>query len=201
MSGKTLSTDILGHQTEVERIIFWLQHDPNEFHEDQRERLGLSPMLEEKLKRLIALQALVIEHKSPSKAIRMHTKIQDVSRATAYRDLARVNAVFGNLNKITKDLRRAIAEDMILDDRARAIAKKDTRTLPSITKNYITLYGLDKEDAEIPDTSNFEWRLNIIAVLPEQVGVDPVSDEKILETRFKDLMELNADDVDFSDAD
>ena len=104
------------------------------------------------------------------------------SEISAYRDMRHTNLIFGPVLTATKEMKRAIAEEMIRQDRELAIKKDDIRSLSATTTNYMKLHQLDKDDAEMPDVSAFVFHQNIIAVLPGQVGINPVSEDKLLES-------------------
>jgi hypothetical protein len=103
------------------------------------------------------------------------------TESTAIRDIRLMNEVFGPLMTVTREMNKIVAEEMIRQDREAALQMKDIKALNMATSNYIKLHQLDKEEGELPDLSHFEFRQNIIAVLPEQVGINPPSKEVLLE--------------------
>lgn len=197
-SKKYLSAENLGFQTEAQRLIDYLEGKKVLTHKKahKEDEPMLSEHLAEKLDRVITTRSLIMEHKIYSRVARVLEKTYNYSQATAYRDIRLTELVFGNLVRASKDMKRAIAEEMIIQSRDLAIAKEDTRSLAAIDKNYIALHGLDKEEGELPDLSSFEFQPIIVAVIPEQVGYKPPKEED-LRQRFSDW--AGAEDVDFED--
>jgi hypothetical protein len=170
-------TELMGVQTDGERLVEWLQSDVDDIHN----RLQLTPLLQQKLERITTARSLMLQHKFVHKVTKMMTKTFGYSEVSALRDIRLMNEVFGPLMQVTKDMKRIVAEEMIRQDREMALELKDVKALQMATANYIKLHSLDKEDAEMPDLSNFEFHQNIIAVLPEQVGVNPRPAEELLQ--------------------
>jgi hypothetical protein len=169
--------ELVGVKTDAERIIAYMQADVDDIHE----REMLSPKMQEKLNRIITAKSLLLQHKFPHKVISMLEKEYGYSLASANRDFKLMNQVFGPLLTMTRDMRKVVAEEMIRQDREMALQRKDLKGMSMSTSNYIRLHGLDKDEAELPDLSKFEFHQNIIAVMPEQVGVNPLPEEQLLE--------------------
>jgi len=180
----------MGVKTDAERLIEWLQSDVDDIHP----RMELTPTLQQKLERITTAKSLLMQHKFVNKVQRMLMKHYGYTIATAMRDLKLMNQVFGPLMQVTKDMRKVIAEEMIRQDRELAIDKQDTKALNMSTANYIKLHNLDKDDSDMPDMSKFEFHQNIIAVLPEQVGVNPPEEETLLE-KVQDWLDSNSEDI------
>lgn len=189
-SGKKQKTSLAeyGFRTDAEKLIAYLQAEIQEINNKDKE----------KLHRVMTLKSLLFEHHSSSKVIPMHMKAFDVSEATAWRDLRLVDLIFGPMERVSKDMRRAIAERMILKTRELAELRKDIATMQRCDLNYIKLYNLDKEDAELPDLSNFDFHPLIVAVLPEQVGINPLPDDEIAE-KLNSWWQKQAQDVEFNE--
>lgn len=180
------SAEALGFKTNAERLIGYLD---GSLPADAVKKPDLK-----KLERISQLKSWLFEYKNQRKVIKMMMNLYNYSEFTAYRDLKLMERVFGPVLKQSKEIKRALADEMINQDRELAIARKDTKSLPAITRNYILLHGLDKEDPEVPDLSDFEFQPIIAAVLPEQVGIDPVPDDELLE-RVRDWYEENSEEV------
>ena len=144
-----------------------------------REKLG-SKMIE-KLDRITQAKSWLLEHKFQSKVVELMMNTYGYSDATAYRDLKLMSRVFGPIMQVHKDLKRAIADRMIEETWQNAVDAKDRKTQANLIKHYIQLHQLDKEDPELPDVSDFEFHNIIVAVLPEQVGQNPPSEEELSE--------------------
>lgn len=144
-----------------------------------REKLG-SKMIE-KLDRITQAKSWLLEHKFQSKVVELMMNTYGYSDATAYRDLKLMSRVFGPIMQVHKDLKRAIADRMIEETWQNAVEAKDRKTQANLIKHYIQLHQLDKEDPELPDVSDFEFHNIIVAVLPEQVGQNPPSEEELSE--------------------
>lgn len=183
-----LSADNIGLNADADELIRYLDGQSS----------NLSPKAEEMLERVIETKALIMEHKTYARVVKIIRKIRGCSLATAYRDIALVEKVIGNLVRASKDVKRAIAEEMILKSKELAISAGDTRSLAAIDKNYMQLHQLDEEDAELPDLSAFEPHQIIVAVIPDQVGIDPPDDDE-LESRFQNWVGGQAEDIDYEE--
>lgn len=161
----------LGIRTDADKLLAHLSGEV---------QVELSPKETQLLDRVITMKSLLLEHKRSEKAISVFMESEVVSRATAYRVMRLVNQVFGNLMNVSRDVKRAIAEMMIQEDRELAKEESDPGAMTRSTANYIKLHGLDKEDSDLPDLSKFEQHTLLVAILPEQVGVNPPSDEELL---------------------
>jgi bisphosphoglycerate-dependent phosphoglycerate mutase len=173
MTGKLRrhKVDHLGFTSAAERIIEYLQGDSDR----------LTTKEQEKLERITLAKSLLLQHKFASKVVKMLQRTYNYSEITAYRDLKLMERVYGPLLKMNKDLKRAIAEEMIKQDRELAITQKDSKAMAQSTRNFIQLHQLDKEEAELPDLSYFNFQPIIMAVLPEQVGQNPPDDNELLQ--------------------
>lgn len=181
----------LGLTTDAESIIAYLQGD--------LELTQLSPTKQQKMERITQAKAWMFEHKTQSKVVKMMCNHYGYSEITAYRDLRLMSQVFGPIMDMKKEFKRALADEMIRQDRELAIQRKDIKSLTSCTRNYIQLHQLDKEDPELPDLSDFEFHNIILAVLPEQVGQEPVSDEE-LNRRLSDWFEEHSETIDYDES-
>lgn len=182
--------DHLGFNTDAEKIIGYLDGSlPKE---------SLNRKLVEKLDRIVQAKAWLLEHKFQTKVVEMLMNHYEYSEVTAYRDLRLMERVFGPLLRMSKDLKRALADEMIRQDRELAIAKKDTKALGASTRNYILLHQLDKEDPELPDLTNFDFHPIILAVLPEQVGQEPPSEDQLLD-KVRDWWDSQAEEAQIED--
>lgn len=158
----------------------------------------LNPKMQEIMDRVVETKALILQHGSYPRVVNLLKKIHGYSEATAYRDIRLVEKVIGNLLRASKDVKRAIAEEMILKTKELAEKTADSRGMAACDKNYITLHALDKEDTELPDLSNFEFHTIVVAVIPEQVGLNPPTDEE-LASEFDDWCAKNVEDIDYEE--
>jgi len=184
-----------GLNIDAERLLMYLQTDGD----DIPEREELTPHLKNKLQRITQAKSWLFEHKSQRKVAKMMANFYGYHEVTAYRDLALMQKVFGPVMNMSKEMKRAVAEEMILQDREMAKAKKDVKALNMTTANYIKLHQLDKQDPELPDVSEFEIPQLILAVLPEQVGQQPPSDDELLD-RVSDWFQEQSEDVSYDEA-
>lgn len=168
-----LPADNLGLNADADELIRYLDGQKHE----------LSAKAEQMLERVVKARALIMKHKTYHRVAKILQKTEGYSLATAYRDIALVEKVLGNLVRASKDVKRAIAEEMILKSKELAIAAGDTRSLAGIDKNYIQLHQLDKDEAELPDLSSFDFHPIIVAIIPEQVGINPPPEDE-LEKQF-----------------
>lgn len=162
--------DHLGFNSTAERIIEYLQGQSNQLRAKEKEQL----------ERITVAKSLLLEHKFQSKVVKMLRRTYEYSEITAYRDLKLMERVYGPLLHMNRDLKRAIAEEMIQQDRQLAIQLKDAKAMSQSTRNFIQLHQLDKEEVELPDLSYFDFQPIIMAVLPEQVGQNPPEEEELL---------------------
>jgi hypothetical protein len=182
--------DHLGFNTDAEKIIGYL--------DGSFPKSALKAKLVEKVDRIVQAKAWLFEFKFQSKVVEMMINHYQYSEVTAYRDLRLMERVFGPLLRMSKDLKRALADEMIRQDRELAITNKDTKALGASTRNYILLHQLDKEDPELPDLSNFDFHPIIMAVLPEQVGQDPPSEDELLD-KVSDWWESQSEEAQIED--
>ena len=113
--------DHLGFNTEAEKIIGYL--------DGSLPKSQLNAKMVEKLDRIVQAKAWLFEYKFQTKVVEMMINHFNYSEVTAYRDLRLMERVFGPLLRMNKDLKRALADEMIRQDRELAIAKKDTKAL------------------------------------------------------------------------
>jgi hypothetical protein len=184
--------ELLGVRTDAERIIAFLQSDVDDVHE----RNQLTPALHVKLERIITAKSLLLQHKFVPKVQKMLMHQYGYTIGSAITDLNLCYQVFGPIMHITREMRRVIADEMIRQDRDLAVELKDVKALNQATANYIKLHQLDKDEAELPDVSHFTFHQNIIAVLPEQVGINPVSEDELLK-RVGEWLSKDAENTDY----
>lgn len=182
----TITKDAAGYSTDNEKILAYL--------EGTIDKNQLGQKTAEKLERITQAKSWLLEHKTTHKVVKMMMEHYDISDATAYRDMKLMSLVFGPLMQVHKDMKRAIADKMIEEVWEQAKNKEDRRTMAMLIKNYITLHQLDREDADLPDLSGFDFQPIIMAVLPEQVGQNPPSEEEIME-RVSDWFERNSQEA------
>jgi hypothetical protein len=164
--------------------------------DDVHERNQLTPALHVKLERIITAKSLLLQHKFVPKVQKMLMHQYGYTIGSAITDLNLCYQVFGPIMHITREMRRVIADEMIRQDRDLAVELKDVKALNQATANYIKLHQLDKDEAELPDVSHFTFHQNIIAVLPEQVGINPVSEDELLK-RVGEWLSKDAENTDY----
>lgn len=174
----------------ADQIIAYLQNDVDELSE--REQVKLTPKLRQRLERISQAKSWLFEHKQKQKVVDMLANEYSISEVTAYRDIQLMEQVYGPLLRMSKDMHRAIAIEMIKEDRALADEKNDAKAKAQCTKNYIILNQLDKEDVEQPDFSAFQPPDVIFAYLPEQVGLEAKDESEILK-KVSDWYEQNSE--------
>lgn len=179
-----------GLLTDSEKLIAYLQ---GEITKDE-----LNATDHEKLMRVVTTHSLLFEHKAKRKVVEMHINTFGRSEATAWRDIRLVEMIYGPLQRSNKDLKRAMAEEMILSTRDLAKLRKDTRTMSACDNNFIKLHGLDREDPELPDLTQFEQHIVLAAFAPEQVGTEQISEEDLLK-RVDRFLASSAKDVEFEE--
>ena len=179
------SAKTLGFKTDAEMLVGYLQGELTE--ED------LLPSIKEKLQKVLVCKALLLEHLFIPKVLPILIKLYG-SESTAYRIIRLTEKVIGPLHKAIEDVKRAIAESMIMQDREMAKQLRNPIASSASTNNFMKLYGLDRSDPEMPDTSNFEFHTLIIAVMPSQVGINPPEDE-ILMKQYKDWTNSAVEDI------
>lgn len=182
----SVTKDGSGYSTDNEKIVAYLQ--------GAIDKKTLGAKTAEKLERITVAKSWLLEYKNTKTVVDMLMNTYGISDATAYRDLKLMSLVFGPLMKINKDMLREIVDQMILETYKEAKEKGDRKTQSMLIKNRISLHGLDREDADIPDMSGFDFHPIIVAVLPEQVGQNP-PDEDELNSRFTEWFEKNSDEA------
>lgn len=164
--------DDFGFKTDAERIITYLQGPADDSLINQHDKV--------KIDRCMTCRSLLVEHRVPAKVVRMLMHTFDISEPTAWRVMRLTDLIFGRLSNISKDMRRAIADEQIRKTKEAAKEAGDLKTMATCDANYIKLHNLDKEEGELPDTSHFDFHPIIVASMPEQVGIDPLPDEELL---------------------
>ncbi len=180
--------DKLGLNADADELIRYLDgHDS-----------AISDKMEEMLQRVVETKALILEHKTYGRTVKILKKVHGYSESTAWRDIKLVERVIGNLVRASKDVKRAIAEEMILQSKELAIRNDDTKALAAIDANYIKLHQLDKEDPEELDASHYDFSTILFAVIPDQVGVDPPNDDELME-RFRNWLPNNSSETNYEE--
>lgn len=93
----------------------------------------------------------------------------EVSRATAYRDIARSKRLFNLQNPFEKEYFRSVLLEMGLRDHKRALAQGDMKSAAMIMRNLIKIGAIDQEDPQIPDPTLYQQNIYVIQADPKKV--------------------------------
>ena len=150
---------------------------------------------------ILEVKGLLITHRIASKVVDIIVATHNVHQNTAYKYIRQTEQIFGKFNKAVKEFKRIIAEEMLLETRRICIAKKDTKGLNSNDANYIKLFGLDKEDPDIPNYEEIQFHQNIIAFIPEQMSENPPDEDELMlkANEMLDKLANEAIDVDYEE--
>lgn len=119
---------------------------------DENGTATLSESQKEMLEKLETAYALLIKHKSINLATAVMVKMDKWnSPHTAKRDLAICQQMFGNVNETSKQIKRQIVNNMILQTRQLAFNAKDIEAMIKCEKNYISANALNKDEVDMPD--------------------------------------------------
>lgn len=151
-----------------------------------------------KIDQVTTARSLMFQYKRPSIVVPMLEKTFSIKKARAYQILKLAELIYGKIDKVSNDLRRQFAEDMIEETKKKAKDLDDAKSMAACDANYIKLHSLDKPDTDLPDLSNFDKHHIIVAVLPEQVGENPPPEEELLK-KVSDWISDQAEDVDFEE--
>lgn len=156
---KSDEIDFIGHwrktvntHSDEELLVLYLQKGDEEFQP--------SAKLLEKLDRLQACSALARQYGSRFKVIKMMTEIDfkkadgtayRISESTAYTDYSSSQRVFGSVFNNDKDYWMDVAMGNILESRAKALKRKDFRSVSAENSNMIKLIAM------MPDKNSIPW--------------------------------------------
>lgn len=98
----------------------------------------LSKALQTKLERLDVCRDLIRQYGSRVRVAKILMNQFKISRAQAYRIFESTQAVFGATQKTSREFWLDILIGFMIDDREKALLKKDFRSVASIQKNMIT---------------------------------------------------------------
>lgn len=124
---------------------------------------------EEKIRqRFLVVQAQRLKGATTPQIIQKLQKDFGVSERQCYYDLKNALALFGDLSRVEKDAVRAMAYEQALKVYRRAMKADDLREANRAIKNMIQVYGLDREDPDIPDFEKLNPSL-YVTVLDDQI--------------------------------
>ncbi len=95
----------------------------------------------------------------------------EISRATAYRDVKNATKLFGEVTKTSKESKRSILQQYCDRIYKIAMGAGDLEAANRAIANMIKLGGLDIEDPDIPDFTKLEQHIYNIEVAPELIQV------------------------------
>ncbi len=116
----------------------------------------LSKKQEEIKERWLAAWTLRITFHSTDQAIKAYMDKYDVSRAQAFRDVARAERLFGNLSKTDRDGKRAIWSEYVHKYMLMAIKDKDLKAIGKALDLMERAYSLDKEESGLFNPEKLE---------------------------------------------
>jgi len=139
---------------------------------------------EEKRKRLLLTQSMMTKGQSTQKIIKVLRKDYGISDTQAWRDTKDAIKLYGDMRKAEKEGIRWIIYEMAAKGVRMAIKKGDLKAYNAAIKNLISITGVDKESADLPDFEKLQPSI-IVAVLPEGM------EEKMTKLLNKGSVNLN----------
>jgi len=139
---------------------------------------------EEKRKRLLLTQSMMTKGQSTQKIIKVLRKDYHISDTQAWRDTKDAIKLYGDMRKAEKEGIRWIIYEMAEKGVRMAIKAKDLKGYNAAIKNLISITGVDKESADLPDFEKLQPSI-IVAVLPEGM------EEKMTKLLNKGSVNLN----------
>lgn len=139
----------------------------NDLFSGKCDESDLTSHVREKLLRVRAVYAQLLEGKGTYQIVTNLTTEHSVSQAQAYRELNLTEKLFGKVRKSNKAIKRQIAENMALEAYRIAKEAKDAKVMASAAKAYIDATGCAIDDPEMPDFEKIQPSINIITVSDE----------------------------------
>lgn len=94
----------------------------------------------------------------------------NISRATAFRDVANSISLFGNISETTKEGIRHIAGEMIAEGYALAKIKNNEAAMIAAGEKYANVHGVNSNDPDIPDFEKLEPHTYEISLPPNAIA-------------------------------
>ncbi|QCR23082.1 hypothetical protein [Pontibacter sp. SGAir0037] len=143
--------------------------------------------------RYVAIQALSEAHYLDSDIIKIHIEKQEelgrpISRATAYRDLAAAQELFGEINKTTRQAKRYALLQLAKKGLQLADKFEDARGYAAQIRNMIMIEGLHKDDLSVVDPEQVQPPQFIIQIGSKQVDLNTLKGIKDID--FQEVVEL-----------
>lgn len=139
---------------------------------------------EKRRKRLLIAQSMMTQGQSNQKIIKVLRKDYGISDTQAWRDTRDAIKLYGDMRKAEKEGIRWIIYEMALKGVRKALKAKDLKSYNAAIKNLISITGVDKESADLPDFEKLQPSI-IVAVLPEGM------EEKMTKLLNKGSVNLN----------
>lgn len=150
----------------------------------------------EKVLRCRQLYLWFVEHPQAKDADFVNECIDrfDVTRPTAYADLATVKALLPDLSKTAKEFHRWRFNQMILDTYEAAKKKGDTRTMEKAASSYAKYNKVDTDREEI-NLSEIIPQPFVATTDPSVLGIDPIPNLKERKRQLLERMTREVSDV------
>ena len=94
----------------------------------------------------------------------------EISRATAFRDVANAISLFGNISETTKEGIRHMAGEMIAEGFALAKIKNNEVAMIAAGEKYANVHGVNSNDPDIPDFDKIEPHTYEISLPPNAIA-------------------------------
>lgn len=141
-----------------------------DFVQDTRGLAVLSEVDERIFQRLKGAWVHMIDKgSSPQATAMLLMELHDISYVQARMDVKNAISIFGDASRVQKEGMRQIIGEGIMRDRVRAAEKEDWQAVAKFDANLIKIFGLDKEDPDLPDFAKLEPHVFIIAMPESQM--------------------------------
>ncbi|MEO0626895.1 MAG: hypothetical protein AAFY91_07880 [Bacteroidota bacterium] len=156
----------------------------------------LSAEEEEYLGRLRQIKALLVDARSSSYIYDLMMNEEGLTRTQIYKAKRDCVQLFGDLEKVNRDMSRHIAMEMALDAARMAKDAKDSKALTMATNAYVKAAGLHLDQSEVPDFDKLQPSL-VVTALPEGQETMLIELLKQGAVKLNRLPDLPAEDVEF----
>jgi len=144
------------------------------YHEDLRFTLGL-----------------LLKGYSQGTIVEMIQEERGVSYNTAWKYIQETEELFGSQAEVDKRMKRIIASEMAQIAFETAYGKGDSKGMTAATNAYTKVWGLDRDDPELPDFAKLDTPANILVIdeaVAAKLGKLPAGGQVDLNDLFDEIV-------------
>lgn len=116
----------------------------------------LTPKHEAIMQRIDAAWAMLCNHHSRQQVATLLAKQHDISQSQALRDVGDAIAIYGDMQRSSKEAMRYLTAEMAQKTFQLAAKNGDMAAMNKAIANIIKIHGLDRDDPELPDFSKLQ---------------------------------------------